>query len=82
MKKFILSFILLMLVFTSVVNANSINYITMDIHIDGSGDAQVTEIWSCSTNQGTESYHPYYNFGKAEITNMDDNTSFLLGCKW
>ena len=70
MKKFILSFILLMLVFTSVVNANSINYITMDIHIDGSGDAQVTEIWSCSTNQGTESYHPYYNFGKAEITNL------------
>ena len=70
MKKFVLSFVLMMLVFTSVVNANSINSITMDIYIDASGDAEVTEVWNCTTNQGTESYHPYYNLGESEITNL------------
>lgn len=70
MKKFILSFILMMLVFTSVVNANLINSITMDIYIDENGDADVTEVWNCTTNQGTESYHPYYNLGESEITNL------------
>lgn len=70
MKKFILSFILLMLMLTSVVNANSIKSITMDIYIDENGDADVTEVWNCTTNQGTESYHPYYNLGESEITNL------------
>ena len=70
MKKFVLSFVFMMLVFTSVVNANSINSITMDIYIDASGDAEVTEVWNCTTNQGTESYHPYYNLGESEITNL------------
>ena len=89
MKKFVLCFVLMMLVFTSVVNANSINSITMDIYIDANGDADVTEVWNCTTNQGTESYHPYYNLGESEITNLqvkdeDGNiyTSFLLECKW
>ena len=70
MKKFILSFVMMMLVFTSVVNANSINSITMDIYIDSNGDADITEVWNCTTNQGTESYHPYYNLGESEITNL------------
>ena len=70
MKKFCLSFIFMMLVFTSVVNANSINSIIMDVYIDANGDAEVTEVWDCTTNQSTESYHPYYNFGKSEITNL------------
>lgn len=52
------------------VQANSINKISMDIYIDDKGDAQVTEIWTCNTNQGTEVYHPYYNLGKSEITNL------------
>lgn len=60
----------MMLMFTPIVNANSINSITMDIYIDGSGDAQVTEVWKCTTSQGTESYHPYYNLGESEITNL------------
>ena len=70
MKKFILSFVMMMLVFTSAVNANSINSITMDIYIDSNGDADITEVWNCTTNQGTESYHPYYNLGESEITNL------------
>ncbi len=70
MKKFILSFMMMLLMFTSVVNANSINSITMDIYIDSNGDADITEVWDCTTNQGTESYHPYYNLGDSEITNL------------
>ena len=48
----------------------------MDINIDDYGNANITEIWRCNTNQGTESYHPYYNLGNSKITNLtvSDNT--------
>ena len=52
------------------VNANSISSIDMDIYVDNNGNAEVTEIWNCSTNQGTECYHPYYNLGNSKITNL------------
>ena len=52
------------------VKANSISKISMDIFIDNNGDAQVTEVWNCNVNQGTESYHPYYNLGNSKITNL------------
>ena len=52
------------------VQANSISKISMDIYVDKNGDAHVTEIWNCSVNQGTESYHPYYNLGNSKITDL------------
>ena len=52
------------------VNANSISSINMDIYVDNNGNAEVTEVWTCSTNQGTEVYHPYYNLGNSQITNL------------
>ena len=52
------------------VEANSIEKIAMDIYLDSSGNAHITEVWDCKTNEGTESYHPYYNLGKSEITNL------------
>ena len=70
MKNFILSFILMMLMCTSVVNANSINSITMDIYIDANGNADITEVWDYITNEKTEIYHPYYNLGESKITNL------------
>ena len=54
----------------TTVQANSINSIDMDIFIDDYGNANVTEIWNCKTNEGTESYHPYYNLGNSKITNL------------
>lgn len=54
----------------NVSNANTINKISMDIFIDDFGNAQVTEVWNCKTNQGTEVYHPYYNLGNSEIKNL------------
>lgn len=76
MKKNVLSFLLMSILFVlviglkSTVNANSINSINMDIYVDNNGNAEVTEIWNCSTSQGTECYHPYYNLGNSQITNL------------
>ena len=52
------------------VQANSINKISMDIYIDDNGNAQVTEVWDCYSNEGTEVYHPYYNLGNSEIKDL------------
>lgn len=54
----------------TTVQANSISSIDMDIFIDDYGNANVTEVWTCKTDQGTESYHPYYNLGNSKITNL------------
>ena len=42
----------------------------MQIYLDKNGNARVTETWSCYTNKGTEVYHPYYNLGNSQITNL------------
>lgn len=52
------------------VQANSISKIDMDIYVDNEGNAQITETWVCTANQGTEVYHPYYNLGNSKITNL------------
>lgn len=76
MKNKILKVIMLIILFLAIlgvtksVQANSISKISMDIYIDKNGDASVTETWTCSTNSGTEVYHPYYNLGNSEITNL------------
>ena len=63
-------FILIILNIKNIVSANSISSINMDIYVDNNGNAEVTEVWSCYTNQGTECYHPYYNLGNSKITNL------------
>ena len=52
------------------VKANTINQLNMDVYIDNKGDATITEIWDCYVNGKTEMYHPYYDIGKSEITNL------------
>ena len=76
MKKKIFSLLFLTMLsiiiigFNNTVKANSISSIDMDIYVDNSGNAEVTEIWNCNTNQGTECYHPYYNLGNSKITDL------------
>jgi len=91
MKKNILSFLLMSILFVlvlglkSTVNANSINSINMDIYVDNNGNAEVTEVWNCSTSQGTECYHPYYNLGNSQITNLrvyDQTNTFTSIGTW
>lgn len=60
----------LLFIFPLVVCANSISKIDMDIYVDKSGTAHVTETWSANLSQGTEGYKPYYNLGDANITNF------------
>ena len=81
----IIVFFVLMLGIKSTVQANSISSITMDIYVDNNGNAEVTEKWTCSTNQGTESYHPYYNLGNSKITNLrvsDQTKSYTTLSSW
>ena len=76
MKKKVLKIITLSItifvfyIFVNNVNANSISKISMDIYVNSNGDANITEVWDCNVNQGTEVYHPYYNLGKSEIKNF------------
>ena len=81
-KIFLLTiFSLILLSLFPKVEANSINSISMDIAIDDNGNASVTEIWECKTSQGTEVYHPYYNLGNSEISNLtvsENGTKYTL----
>lgn len=75
MKKILkisLMFIFCLLIFSisKNVEANSISRIAMDIYVDNNGNATVNETWTCTTNTGTEVYHPYYNLGKSKIENL------------
>ena len=57
----------------------------MDIFVDSNGNANVTETWNCYSNQSTEIYHPYYNLGNSEITNLSvsmDSTQFETLSSW
>lgn len=47
--------------------SNSIYGIAMDIYLDKSGNAHVTEVWNAYLSEGTEGYKPYYNLGTSEI---------------
>ena len=91
MKNKVIKIILVFLLFILVnciynsVQANTINSINMDIYIDKNGNAEVTEQWNCKTSEGTEAYHPYYNLGESEITNLrvyDDKKEYTTLNKW
>ena len=61
------------------VEANSIESMSMDIFVDGTGDAYVTETWKCNVTQGTEIFHPYYDLGNSTIKDlivMDGDTQY------
>ena len=60
---------LILFIFPIIAKANSISNIDMNIYIDDNGTAHVTEVWSANLSNGTEGYKPYYNLGKAKITN-------------
>ena len=85
--KLIFSFLILLavLLVSKIVDANSIDSISMYIYIDNSGNDSVTEVWSCYTNQGTEVYHPYYNLGNSVISNLsvlEGNTNYTTLPSW
>ena len=60
----------------SIVQANSISSIDMDIYVNNDGNAEVTETWNCNSTAQTEWYRSYYNLVNSRITNLrvSDNT--------
>lgn len=71
MKKFsIILFTIVFMISFNVVNANSISSIDMDIFIDESGDAHITEVWDCFAVEDSEWYHTYNNLNRSEIKNF------------
>ncbi len=69
----------------SVVYANDIKQITMDIYVDNDGNAHITEKWQAYLNEGTEGYKPYYNLGKSEIKDFKvslNGTNFTTISNW
>ena len=71
--------------FISNIRANTISSIDMDIKIDESGTAHVTEIWKANLNQGTEGYRAYDNLGNANITNfkvIENNIEYQTLSSW
>ena len=80
---FIFAFILFSI--GNIVEANTIQNISMDIFVDDNGDAYVTETWKCNVTQGTEVYHPYYNLGNSEIKDLtvtDGNSNYTTLSSW
>ena len=69
MKKYIYFMLVIFFAFKANVWANDIKKITMDIYVDGNGNANIIEEWTAVLTSGTEGYKPYYNLGKSEITN-------------
>lgn len=78
-------FLGLLLFFPIIAKANSIDEIDMDIYIDKSGTAHVTEVWSANLSEGTEGYKPYYNLGEAKVTNFkvsENNKTYSFNNSW
>ena len=85
--KIFMIFIFAFIVFSigKYTHANTIRKVSMDIAVDDEGTATVTEVWNCTTNQGTEVYHPYYNLGNSEITMLsvtDGTTQYTKVNSW
>ena len=84
MKKIYLLIILLL--FIPNVNAkNKINSIDIDVYINESGNASITEVWDMHTDSGTEIYKPMGNMENSEITNFKvylDNREFTFINNW
>ena len=68
MKKIIFTLVLMLI--PSIILANEISNIDIDIYVDNEGVAHVTEKWDTSLYEGTEGYKPYYNLGESSIENF------------
>jgi len=68
MKKILFTLVLFLV--PSIILANEISNIDMNIYVDNNGTAHVTEEWTTNLIQGTEGYKPYYNLGESKISNF------------
>ncbi len=71
MKKIIFALVLFLL--PSIILANEIKNIDMDIYVDNNGTAHVTEKWTVKAKNNTEFYKQYKNLNESSITNYKVN---------
>lgn len=71
MKKIIFTLVLFLL--PSIILANEINNIDMDIYVDNNGTAHVTEKWTVKAKNNTEFYKQYKNLNESSIINYKVN---------
>lgn len=84
MKKILITLVLF-ITSISLVKANTISGIYMDIYVDIEGTATVTETWEANVSEGTEGWHPYFNIGNSKITLLAasmDNKPFSILDYW
>jgi hypothetical protein len=66
--------------------ANSIKAIDMDVYIDTTGDAHITEIWRANLTEGTEGYRTFSELGRSKISDFtvsdDSGKSYTYLSDW
>lgn len=68
-----------------IVNASEVSSIDMNIYVDNYGTAYVEEIWDAYVNEGTEGWHPYYNLGVSDISDLKvsiDGMDYSIISNW
>ena len=78
------------------VSAYTINNISMNVYVNSTGNANVTEIWNCTSEkrhyssderhtEQTEFTHDFYNLNNSAITNLSvsmDSIPFTITSSW
>ena len=68
MKKKLMIFLLMFILFPISVKADHIYNIDMDIYLNKDGSANITEIWDVKADSGSEWYKQLYNLGNQELS--------------
>ena len=96
--KLFLFTILAYVIFTLGKNVSdyTINNISMNVYVNSTGNANVTEIWNCTSEkrhyssderhtEQTEFTHDFYNLNNSAITNLSvsmDSIPFTITSSW
>ena len=77
MKKKLIVFLLMFILFPISVKADHIYNIRMNIYLEKDGSANITEVWDVKADSGSEWYKQLYNLGNQELSqfsvSMDGN---------
>ena len=85
MKKKILLFIFLFVIFPIYVHADNIYTVDMDIYLNEDGSANITEEWDVKADSGSEWYKQLYNLGNQQLTDFTvsvDGTEMTRKSSW
>lgn len=85
MKKVYAVIGIILILICSVVQANEMRSIDMNVFIDENCNANVTETWQYYSDSGTECYHSYKNLGNSKIKNLivsDDVMTYEILDGW